>query len=45
MEAKGVSLGLEELTHALEERDRKDSTREHSPLKKQMMQLKLTQPV
>jgi cytidylate kinase len=34
MEAKGVSLGLEELTHALEERDRKDSTREHSPLKK-----------
>ena len=34
MKAKGISLGLEELTHALEERDKKDSTRDHSPLKK-----------
>ena len=34
MKAKGVLLELEELTYALEERDRKDSTREHSPLKK-----------
>jgi len=34
MEEKGDSLGLEDITQALEERDRKDSTRKHSPLKK-----------
>ena len=34
MEAKGEVVSLQELTIELEERDRKDSTREHSPLKK-----------
>ena len=34
MEAKGEVVSLEELTSEMEERDRKDSTREHSPLKK-----------
>ena len=34
MEAKGEIVSLAELTKELEERDRKDSTREHSPLKK-----------
>ena len=34
MEAKGEIVHLEELTAELEERDRKDSTRKHSPLKK-----------
>ncbi len=34
METKGENVLLEELTAELEERDRKDSTREHSPLKK-----------
>ena len=34
MEAKGEVVSLEELTSEMEERDRKDSTRKHSPLKK-----------
>ena len=34
MEAKGEVVSLEELTAEMLERDRKDSTREHSPLKK-----------
>ena len=34
MESKGEIVSLEELTEELEERDRIDSTREHSPLKK-----------
>ena len=34
MEAKGEVISLEELTSEIECRDRKDSTREHSPLKK-----------
>ena len=34
MEAKGEIVSLSTLTAELEERDRKDSTREHSPLKK-----------
>ena len=34
MEAKGVIVSLSALTAELEERDRIDSTREHSPLKK-----------
>ncbi len=29
-----MNMTLDELIYALEERDRKDSTREHSPLKK-----------
>ena len=33
MEAKGEVVSLEELTSEMEERDRKDSTRKHSPLK------------
>ena len=34
METMGAIVSLRELTAELEERDRKDSTREHSPLKK-----------
>ena len=34
MDAKGEVVSLEELTSEMERRDRKDSTREHSPLKK-----------
>ena len=34
MEEKGAFVSLVELSEELEERDRKDSTREHSPLKK-----------
>jgi cytidylate kinase len=34
MEAKGEVVSLEELTAEMLERDRKDSTRKHSPLKK-----------
>ena len=34
MDAKGEVVSLEELTSEMEERDRKDSTRRHSPLKK-----------
>ncbi len=34
MESKGEVVSLEELTSEMKERDRKDSTREHSPLKK-----------
>ena len=34
MEAKGEVVSLEELTSEMEKRDRKDSTRRHSPLKK-----------
>ena len=34
MEAKGEVVSLEELTSEMEARDRKDSTRKHSPLKK-----------
>ena len=34
MEAKGEVVSLEELTSEMEDRDRKDSTRKHSPLKK-----------
>ena len=34
MEVKGEVVSLEELTSEMEERDRKDSTRVHSPLKK-----------
>ena len=34
MEAKGEVVSLEKLTSEMEERDRKDSTRKHSPLKK-----------
>lgn len=34
MNAKGEVVSLEELTSEMEERDRKDSTRRHSPLKK-----------
>ena len=34
MEAKGEVVSLEELTSEMEGRDRKDSTRKHSPLKK-----------
>ena len=34
MEAKGEAISLEELTAEMLERDRKDSTRKHSPLKK-----------
>ena len=34
MESKGKIVTLEALTGELAERDRKDSTREHSPLKK-----------
>jgi len=34
MEAKGEVVSLEELTSEMEERDRKDSNRKHSPLKK-----------
>ena len=34
MDAKGEVVSLEELTSEMEERDRKDSTRKHSPLKK-----------
>ena len=34
MEAKGEVVSLEELTEEMLERDRKDSTRKHSPLKK-----------
>ena len=34
MEAKGEMVLLSEITTELEERDRKDSTRQHSPLKK-----------
>ena len=34
MDAKGEVVSLEELTSEMEKRDRKDSTREHSPLKK-----------
>ena len=34
MEAKGEVVSIEELTSEMEERDRKDSTRKHSPLKK-----------
>ena len=34
MEAKGEVVSLEELTAEILERDRKDSTRKHSPLKK-----------
>ena len=34
MEAKGEVISLKELTSEIEYRDRKDSTREHSPLKK-----------
>ena len=34
MEAKGEVVSLEELTAEMLERDRKDSTRKYSPLKK-----------
>ena len=34
MDAKGEVVSLEELTSEMEKRDRKDSTRRHSPLKK-----------
>ena len=34
MDAKGEVVSLEELTSEMEKRDRKDSTRQHSPLKK-----------
>ena len=34
MEANGEVVSLEELTSEMEERDRKDTTRRHSPLKK-----------
>ena len=34
MDAKGEVVSIEELTSEMEERDRKDSTRKHSPLKK-----------
>jgi len=34
IESKGEKISLVELTREIEERDRKDSTREHSPLKK-----------
>ena len=45
MEAKGEIITLEELIGELAERDRKDSTREHSPLKKAEDAVELTPQV